>query len=179
MAGDMLGPWSSFYVMIGSSAAALTGLMFVVITLVNNEQRVRSNPDGIGTFSTPTVVHFCAALFVAAVICAPWRSLVYVGGSIAAFGAYGVIYSLYVMTRTSRLTEYRPDAEDWIWFVVMPLLAYLGIFVGGLGLFWKPADLLFVVAAGALLLIFIGIRNAWDVVTFLAISNVSKDDRDG
>ena len=29
-----LAPWQNFYVIIGSAAAALTGLMFVVITLI-------------------------------------------------------------------------------------------------------------------------------------------------
>jgi hypothetical protein len=169
MAGAMLGPWSSFYVMIGSSAAALTGLMFVVITLVNNEQRKRS-PDGIATFSTPTVLHFCAALFVAAIVSAPWRSLTWVGGLIAAFGAYGTIFSIYVMTRTSRLSEYRADLEDWTWFVILPLLAYIAVLSAGLGLLWKPAQSLFVLGGATVLLIFIGIRNAWDVVTFLAVN---------
>jgi hypothetical protein len=169
MAGAMLGPWSSFYVMIGSSAAALTGLMFVVITLVNSEQRKR-NPDGIATFSTPTVLHFCAALFVAAVVSAPWRSLTWVAGSIAAFGAYGTIYSIYVMHRTRRLSEYRADVEDWTWFVALPLLAYVAVLGAGLGLLWRPAQLLFVLGGATLLLIFIGIRNAWDVVTYLAVN---------
>ncbi len=169
MADAMLGSWSSFYVMIGSSAAALTGLMFVVITLVNNEQRKR-NPDGIATFSTPTVLHFCAALFVAAVVSAPWHSLTWVAVFIAGFGAYGSIFSMYVMYRASRLAEYRADVEDWTWFVVLPLLAYVGVFGAGLGLLWRPAQSLFVLGGATVLLIFIGIRNAWDVVTFLAIN---------
>ncbi|MEO7202316.1 MAG: hypothetical protein ABI431_05915 [Candidatus Tumulicola sp.] len=155
--------------MIGSSAAALTGLMFVVITLVNNEQRKR-NPNGIATFSTPTVLHFCAALFVAAIVSAPWRSLTWVAAFIAAFGAYGSIFSIYVMYRARRLHEYRADIEDWTWFVVLPILAYVAMFGAGLGLLWKPAQFLFVLGGATVFLIFIGIRNAWDVVTFLAVN---------
>jgi hypothetical protein len=179
MAGAMLGPWSSFYVMIGSSAAALTGLMFVVITLVNNERRVRRNPDGIATFSTPTVLHFCAALFVAAVFTAPWRSLGYVAGLIAAFGTYGAIYLFYVVYRTSRLQNYKADVEDWTWFSILPLLTYLTLVGGAIALLWKPAQALFFVAGATILLIFIGIRNSWDVVTFLAAGNLSDDDDAG
>ncbi len=178
MAGAMLGPWSSFYVMIGSSAAALTGLMFVVITLVNNERR-RRNPDGIATFSTPTVLHFCTVLFVAAVVSAPWPSLTWVAGLIAAFGTYGTIFSIYVMYRISRLAEYRSDVEDWMWFVILPLLAYVAVLGAGLGLLWKPAQLLFVLGGATVLLIFIGIRNAWDVVTFLAVNNAVGEKNGG
>jgi hypothetical protein len=73
--------------MAGSSAAALTGLMFVVITLVSGTERLRQSPDGISTFSTPTVVHFCAALLVSAVLSAPWRVIGHAGIVIAIAGA--------------------------------------------------------------------------------------------
>jgi len=42
----LLGSWSSFYVMTGSAAAALTGLMFVVISLTMGRVRP-NNRDGI------------------------------------------------------------------------------------------------------------------------------------
>ncbi|HEY3676477.1 MAG TPA: hypothetical protein VGK84_10850 [Candidatus Tumulicola sp.] len=178
-AGTMLGPWSSFYVMIGSSAAALTGLMFVVITLVNNnDRRKKRNPDGISTFSTPTVLHFCAPLFVAATIAAPWESLRYPAIAIAVLGAYGVVYISYLMVRASRLTSYRPDVEDWVWFSIMPFCAYVAMCAGGLGLLVVPSRALFAVGGASLLLIFIGIRNSWDVVTFLAVNGPPQDDDD-
>ncbi|HLY31201.1 MAG TPA: hypothetical protein VKQ36_09230, partial [Ktedonobacterales bacterium] len=69
-----LSAWDNFYVIIGSGAAALTGLMFVVVTLISGVRLRRSN-EGIATFSTPTVVHFCVALFVAAALTAPWQAL--------------------------------------------------------------------------------------------------------
>src|SRR2546429_568006 len=64
--------WESFYVIVGSSAAALTGLMFVVIPLVA-ETRQRSS-QGVSAFGTPTIVHFCLALFVSAVLSGPCRA---------------------------------------------------------------------------------------------------------
>ena len=66
--------WQNFYVIIGSSAAALTGLMFVVITLIAGA-RVRRSSGTIAAFGTPTVVHFCATLLVAAILSAPWQAL--------------------------------------------------------------------------------------------------------
>jgi hypothetical protein len=44
--------WESFYVIIGSSAAALTGLQFVVIALIA-EARTRSTSREIAAFGTP------------------------------------------------------------------------------------------------------------------------------
>ncbi len=72
--GSLLTTWQNFYVIIGSSAAALTGLMFVVITLVAGARQQRSS-EGIAAFGTPNVVHFCAVLLVAATLSAPWQVL--------------------------------------------------------------------------------------------------------
>ncbi len=71
---SLLTTCENFYVIVGSSSAALTGLMFVVITLIARI-RERQSDDGIAAFGTPTVVHFCAALGVAAILTAPWQTL--------------------------------------------------------------------------------------------------------
>ena len=168
-ASSLLTEWSNFYVMAGSSAAALTGLMFVVITLVTRIERAEDAHAGIATFSTPTVMHFAAALLVSAVLLAPWRSLLHPGVVVALIGLYGVVYILRVMHGTRRLTSYRADLEDWIWFTILPFVAYGAISAGAIALAGPPVRALFIIAGGVVLLIFIGIRNAWDVVTYLMI----------
>jgi hypothetical protein len=169
-ASSVLVPWSTFYIMTGSSAAALTGLMFVVITLVTGVERLRRAPDGISTFSTPTVVHFCAALLVSAILSAPWRSLVHPAVLLGLAGVYGVGYMLRVMYRTRRLSVYRADLEDWAWYTILPFVSYGAILAGAIMLPAIPVKALFALAGGVLLLIFLGIRNAWDIVTFIAIA---------
>jgi hypothetical protein len=157
--------------MTASSAAALTGLMFVVITLATGTERRRRSRDGISTFSTPTVLHFCAALFVSATLIAPWGSLLPVALLLGVAGVYGTGYVVRVMHLTRRQTQYVADVEDWVWYVTLPIVAYLTLLVAAVGLEILPHDALFAFAASVMLLIFIGIRNSWDVVTFLAISD--------
>src|SRR2546430_158399 len=71
-----LATWQTFYVLIGAAAATLTGLMFVVVTLIAGERvRVPSSSEAFTTFNTPNVLHFCLALLVAAVLSAPWQAL--------------------------------------------------------------------------------------------------------
>ena len=168
-APSVLAPWSSFYIITGSSAAALTGLMFVVITLVTGVERARRSRDGISTFSTPTVAHFCAALLVSLILSAPWRSLVHPATLLGLTGLSGVVYVLGVMYRTRRVTAYRADLEDWVWYSILPFVTYGAILAGAIMLVAIPAKAPFALAGGVALLIFIGIRNAWDVVTFLAL----------
>ncbi len=167
--GDLLSAWNGFYVMIGSSAAALTGLMFVVMSLVNNQ---RYSEAGVSTFSTPTVVHFSCALFAAALMSAPFRSLEPVTLVLALLGIYGVYHVTRIGLRTSKLEHYQPDLEDWTWHVFLPLVAYATIFVGALALRAAPARALYAPAVAVTLLIFIGIHNAWDVVTFIATGKI-------
>jgi hypothetical protein len=168
-ASSFLTAWSNFFVMTGSSAAALTGLTFIVITLVTGEQRVEVRREGIATFSTPIVMHFAAALLISAVFIAPWRSLVHAGVVAAVIGLWGVAYILRVAHRTLRFTDYTADLEDWIWFTILPFVAYGAISAGAIVLAAAPVQALFTLAGGVLLLIFIGIRNAWDIVTYIAI----------
>lgn len=170
-ASSVLAPWSNFYILIGSAAASLTGLMFVVITLVMGTERRRNAEDGISTFSTPTVVHFAAALLLAAIMSAPWQRLVHPAIVLGLVGICGIAYVSHLIYRTKKITVYDPDTEDWIWFSILPLVAYATIFAGAIFFGFGPAQALFVIALGAALLIMIGIHNAWDIVTYIALGN--------
>jgi len=88
--------WENFYVIVGSSAAALTGLQFVVVTL-GAEARSMRDPDSVGAFGTPTIVHFCAVLLTAAILSVPWRSISSAGLSLAACGVAGIVYMVIVI----------------------------------------------------------------------------------
>src|ERR1700686_1330025 len=125
----MLNAWSSYYVMMGSSAAALTGLVFIVVTLIS-DQRSRTSEDGLSTFTTPTVVHFCCALSTSAIMSAPFPSLVPIAVALGLVGAVGLVYVVRIAIRASKLVSYRADAEDWTWNVVLPLIAYLTLLLG-------------------------------------------------
>ena len=170
-ASSFLSPWSAYYATIGAASATLIGLMFIVITLSAGSRRIRRYPEGIGTFSTPTVVHFGAALLIAAVMLVPWRDLHHTAVLLAIAGAGGVAFALRVMMNTKRLnsSSYVPDTEDWVWYNVLPLIAYGAILVGALTIPLLAGKALIAVAAGTLFLVFIGIHNSWDVVTYIVI----------
>jgi hypothetical protein len=166
-----LAAWQNFYVIIGSAAATLTGLLFVVITLVSGAlRRVPSPWSGIRVFSTPNVLHFGAALLIAALLSAPWPALWPAGLLVGLAGLGGVIYIFIVLWEVHhRLAHYRLVLSDWLWYTLLPLLAYTALLVAGIVLPISAALALFVIAAATLLLVIIGIRNAWDVVTYMLI----------
>jgi hypothetical protein len=167
---SFLTTWQNFYVLIGTAAATLTGLMFVVVTLSAGVRvRVSSPSGGIAAFSTPTVVHFGVALLVAAILSAPWQALWNAGLLLGLCGLGGIIYVVIVLRRARRQTDYQPVLEDWLFHTVFPLVSYTALLVGAMLLPGHPALALFVIAAGTVLLLFIGIHNAWDNVLYIAI----------
>ncbi len=166
--------WANFYVIVGSAAAALTGLMFVVVTLISGTRMQRSL-GSISAFGTPTVVHFCVALLVAALLSAPWQALWNASVLLGLCGVGGVIYIAIVIRRTRGQTDYQPVLEDWLWHVVFSLASYTALVVAALLLPSNPTPALFASGAATVLLLFIGIHNSWDTVTYVAIERARSE----
>ncbi|HEY4219368.1 MAG TPA: hypothetical protein VGM67_19625 [Gemmatimonadaceae bacterium] len=162
-------PWQSFYVIVGSSGAALTGLQFVVMALIA-DARHKGNADTVDAFGTPTVVHFCIALVTAAVISAPWPTLLPPVVVLTLIGLGGVGYAIIVTLRARQQQDYKPVLEDWIWHSMLPLIAYVTFLCGAIVLGRGDAAGLFAIGASTLLLLLIGIHNAWDSVAYVTTS---------
>lgn len=164
----LLSAWENFYVIVGSSGAALIGVQFVVIALIS-ELRRSPTADAINAFGTPTVVHFCGALLVSAIMSAPWPSLAPASVALAICGLGGLGYGVIAVRRARRQTEYQPVAEDWIWYAILPCSVYAALALAALFLRRTPLAA-FVVGATALGLLLIGIHNAWDSVTHIVVT---------
>jgi hypothetical protein len=169
----VLAAWGNFYVIIGSAAAALTGLQFVVIALIS-QTRMESGMGEIRAFGTPTIVHFGAVLLIAATITAPWPSLGGVDATIAIFGVAGTAYGVIVLYRARRQSGYQPVLEDWLWHCAFPLSSYLSFVFAAILLKFNLPLALFVLAAAEMFLLFIGIHNAWDTVTYIVIEKKNQ-----
>jgi hypothetical protein len=163
-----LATWQNFDLLIGSAAATLTGLMFVVITLSATTQGRRAGTT-FGAYASPNVVHFGSALLVAALLIAPWPVFWLPGLLLGLCGLGGVIYVLIVLRRTRQQTAYQAVMEDWLWHIIFPLLAYAALVAAALVLPGNPTPALFISGGATVLFLFIGIHNAWDSVTYIVI----------
>ena len=164
-----LAAWQNFYVIAGSSAGALIGLQFVVLSLLTDMPTVRLNPDAGKTFATPTVIHFGTVLGLSAMLSAPWTGI---GGAAAVWGVVGlagVIYAVVITRRLRAQDAYRPEFEDWLFHVLLPLAAYLTLAASSVCAYAArcyAGEALFGVGGAVLVLLFVGIHNAWDTVTY-------------
>ena len=159
-----LSAWDSFYVIVGGAAGALIGLQFVVMTLIAEKPSAWIAEAG-PVFSTPTIVHFSAILLVSALLRVPWPTVMAAAFACGAVGLSGLIYTLLLAWRMHKQTAYQPDAEDWSFHLLLPLLAYALLTLAPLPSL-AQGQTLFGIGAGVLLLLFAGIHNAWDAVTY-------------
>jgi hypothetical protein len=169
--------WDSFYVMVGTAAGALIGLQFVVLTLL--AERPPKGASEVGAaFLTPTIVHFGVTVLLSALLLAPWQTMGMPAALLGVIGFSGVVYIGMVALRMRRLEAYHPELEDWLFHVVLPLAAYIVLF---LSLFTAPSHLhevLFGVGAATLLLLFVGIHNAWDNIAYTVfVHNTERNER--
>ncbi len=158
----MFQDWQSFYILVGTSAATMVGLMFVALSVGS---RVISPKDlpALRVYVSPTVVHFLYVLATSAVVMFPTlpRALMATVLVVAGLASCGrALIGLPVMRRSHL------DIHDWVWYLLVPSVSYL-LFVGtGIGLLLRVDQAAGGLAVATLLLLVAGIRNAWDLVIF-------------
>ena len=155
--------WQNFYTLLGEAAATLTGLMFVAASLGARLINDEADPK-VRTFITPTVVHFSLVLLLAALMNIPTQTQGALAIQFAALGLFGAGYSL---SHLPRLRGFQHDGslerQAWTWNLALPLFAALWLAGAALGLSRSGSGALDAAAIGALLLVMVGLHNAWDV----------------
>ena len=168
-----LAKWDNFYVIVGSAAGALIGLQFVVLTLIADKPHTGSAEAG-AAFGSPTVVHFGVVLFLSALLHATWQTINIVATLWGLLGFGGIVYSVIIVRRMRSQAAYKPIFEDWLCHVALPFAAYA---ILALSSFAAPSythEALFAVGGVALLLLFVGIHNAWDGVSYHVLVNLPR-----
>jgi hypothetical protein len=165
---ELLHDWHDFYILVGTASATLVGLMFVAASIgasfFNEEHKA-----AMGTFLTPTVAHFGAVLFTALLVTIPthgWRSL---GGLVGAAGLAGSIYCMGILVKIIIRNRFKVGLSDRLFYALIPVLGYVLLFASAAFLFTRPSAAANLLAAAILILLLAGIRNAWDMMVFLAI----------
>jgi len=161
----LLHEWDNFYLTTGAAAGAIIGLQFVVMTLIADRPPRRPGEAG-AAYSTPTVFHFAMVLFLSVLLAAPWGSIAIPSLIWGAIGLFGIGYALVVAQRIRSLADYKPVAVDWLCNIVVLLVAYASFTASAVLVRSDISDALYAVGTSALVLLFTGIRNSWDLVGF-------------
>ena len=169
MADTPFAPWHDFYTLTGAASATLVGLMFVAAS-VGTEVFTQERQVGLRTFLSPTVVAFSAVFATSIVGVLPPSPLWVPSLLLLAIGLFGVGYSWVVWQRmVAGGIATKIDLEDRAFYALAPAAGYAVVASGG-GVIPGGSDVgCILMAIGACLLLLAGIRNAWDMTTWIVL----------
>ncbi|HEV7612372.1 MAG TPA: hypothetical protein VGO37_10885 [Steroidobacteraceae bacterium] len=165
---SLLEGWDNFYVILGSAAAGLMGLTFVVIALLADVRR--ANSAGMSGYITPTIVHFGTVLALSAFLSVPRQTVLSMSLGLGMAGIGTLIYTAAIARNMRRFaSNYVPVIDDWVWHAILPALVY-GALLAMAFLIWRlPQESMYGIAASLTLLLFIGVHNSWDVAVSVTV----------
>jgi hypothetical protein len=108
---------------------------------------------------------------------APWPSLGPPSLLLGACGFGGLVYGAIVIRRARHQTDYTPVWQDWFWYMALPIVTYGTLAVAAVTLRTRTELATFIVGGVALGLLLIGIHNAWDTVTHIAVTSHARTDQ--
>ncbi|MGH6871919.1 MAG: hypothetical protein ACREHE_10480 [Rhizomicrobium sp.] len=164
--------WRDFYVMIGTASGAIVGATFVVATLASGLEK---RAIGLRGFITPTTVHLGSVLVGSAVLAAPTLSALVLAILLGSGALAGVVYGVVIWTRITRLNI---DLIDRFWYGVLPIVSFALLGVACWLVLKNIGPGLELVALALVLLLIAGMRNAWDMATFMILGGPNPPDAD-
>ena len=169
MAQLPLSEWRDFYVMIGTAAGVIVGAAFIVATLASGLER---REVGMRGFITPIVVHLSSVLVGSAILAVPTLTRIGLAALLGAGGLAGLIYSVVVARRIWSLNL---DASDRCFYVLLPIVSYGTMAAAAIMAYSENGPALETLAASLVVLLFTGIRNSWDMVSFMITRDRPED----
>ena len=163
---EHLHEWHEFYLVVGGAAAALTGLMFVVVSIGPEIIATRA-AGGVRSFVSPTIVYFTTVLAVSALMTMPHVAPRVLAAVLAVGGVMGLGYMAWIRGHR-QWRESKLGLDDWFWYIALPVLGYGLLTVAALGMWRLGLSGPFSLGAATILFLVIGIRNAWDLILWFA-----------
>ena len=165
----ILHDWQNFYILMGTAAATLMGLLFVAVSS-GGYLPPQQAKNYLRTFVNPTLLYYFQVLLVACLGIMPLANALIFIGALVVVGSINVALILKILRRIVVVHgDDEIDGGHWIWHVLLPALVsllFLGTAIGFfLGITLAPMGL----AVAELLLIGIGLHNTWTLTIWLTL----------
>jgi hypothetical protein len=170
--------WQNFYLLTGTAAATLTGLMFVAVTF-GSSLVTRETAQSARAFLDPTYMHFVQVLLMACVVIIPAIGPTFLGGLLVLVALLRLSGLVTVFRRYREAHRRAGDIElsDWTMAIVLPLACHLVLLATGVAFVRREPVALLGLAAVTLGLLLVGIQGAWELLVWMALA-VSERRRD-
>ena len=172
---SLIDGWRDFYVLIGTAAATLMGLVFVVVSLGKGTLKTERGRRAARAFYTPVVAFFTTEIAVAMLMLIPKSTPAVLASLLGLTGAAGLAY----MFATGALQvgrESELQLDDLLCYVALPFVSYIALIGAAAGVWRASSSGLYATAAVMILLLLVGIRNAWDLVVYIAQRDDAETD---
>jgi len=158
--------WGEFFLLAGSAAAVLIGLIFVVISLMQDRSR-STVLAGAKLYMGPIVLGVSFALVLSAAALTPGIDRSSFAAVAAIVAAWGLVRGLMSTVGIRKLGKDVHWTDLWF-YGVLPSALYLALGLDALAFAqaWPCAHYGLAVVTTALLLL--AIRNEWDLITWIA-----------
>jgi hypothetical protein len=168
----MLSQWHEFYALLGTAGAALVALLFVAASIGANVYTADS-ARGTRTFMSPVVFHYTNILFLSLIALIPGLSMRAFAITIAVAAFCSLGYSILICLRVWRHSA--ADIFDRVAYGCVPMISYAAGLVTAWLIFNGAAETaVYLLAAAALLLLIVNMRNAWDLMMSLSRRNAQQ-----
>ena len=161
---SMLREWHEFYLLLGTAAAALVALLFVAAS-VGAGLLTPERSAGVRVFMTPVVVHFATVLAASLLLLVPSHTRLSLGGLLALNALGGGAYAVVIGIRVWK--DAAADMGDRLGYGLAPIIGHAGAAAAAVLLLLDRETGLNLLAVALVLLLIVGIRNAWDLTVFM------------
>jgi hypothetical protein len=163
--------WQTFYVLTGTAAATLIGLLFVAVSISGGITRsVTQIADSIRSFVTPILWTYAQVLLISCLAVMPLQGPLALTIVLVALGCLDIALTAQVGWRFVFLHREDMDRGHWVWHFVLPLLAGILFVVSALGLLWGQSLAPLGLAITDLLCLAIGLRNSWLLTVWIILN---------
>jgi hypothetical protein len=165
------GVWQNFYLLVGTAAATLVGLMFVAVTfgasLVTEQTSASAR-----AFLDPTFTHFVQILLTACLIAIPTMGPTLLGVLLLLISALRIasLVRVYGHMKQAQRTHNDIELSDWLMGIALPLLCYLLLGATGVAFLAGYAVAFDALAIVTVALLLNGVFGAWELLVWMAVA---------
>ncbi len=159
--------WHDFYLMAGTAAVTLAGLLFVALSL-HLDLLVEAGHEHLLGLSRATLTTFVSVLIASLLMLVPGASMRMTGLMLVVVALAGLITTVYFSRHMSKHHGGALTAQQMRRRTLMPMIAYLLILSAGAGVFMGAPELLFNMIGGVCMILGNAAGMSWELLVRVA-----------
>jgi hypothetical protein len=161
--------WHDFYLLVGTGAFTLIGLMFVAVTFGAHLIDEKNMPTA-RAFLDPTIIHFVQVLVISGIALMPEMGTALFGGLLTGVGllSLGLLVGVHKGLRDAQRQFNDLELADWLSGFIIPLAVYLGFTVCGV-IFWMGHTPFAALAILTIVILLNSVYCAWELILWFAV----------